>query len=371
MIDKTFKEILSEAEKRLKAANVPDPRFDARALVMDAFKLEGSHYLSVSDEKPSDLIPRYFEDEEALRKAAEIFEKNLSRREGREPLQQILGSSWFYGFEFKVTKDVLCPRADTETLIDTVLGNLLYDNLPPALRERKDLVNGVTTGNELRCEKDLEDGVTIGNELRNGKNLEDGVTIGHEFREKKDLVDRLTTGRQIVEKEDAALLDLCTGTGCIAITLCKTGHFSRVEAVDISEEALKIATYNKESLLTEEEKNRFRLYRSDMFSEVYGRFDVIVSNPPYIPSKVVDTLEPEVREYEPRIALDGTEDGLRFYRILAEESPKYLNPGGHVAFEIGYDQGEAVEELLKIAGFRDVIVIKDYGGNDRVVTGHL
>ena len=323
MIDKTFKEILSEAEKRLKAANVPDPRFDARALVMDAFKLEGSHYLSVSDDKPSDLIPRYFKDDGALKKAAETFEENLSRREGREPLQQILGSAWFYGFEFKVTKDVLCPRADTETLIDTVLGNLLYDNLPA------------------------------------------------EIRESKDLVDRLTTGKQIVEKEDTTLLDLCTGTGCIAITLCKTGHFSRVEAVDISEEALKIATYNKESLLTEEEKNRFRLYRSDMFGEVKGSFDVIVSNPPYIPSKVVDTLEPEVREYEPRIALDGTEDGLRFYRILAEESPKYLNPGGHVAFEIGYDQGEAVEELLKTAGFRDVIVIKDYGGNDRVVTGHL
>ena len=323
MIDKTFKEILSEAEKRLKAANVPDPRFDARALVMDAFKLEGSHYLSVSEDKPSDLIPRYFKDEGALKKAAETFEKNLSRREGREPLQQILGSAWFYGFEFKVTKDVLCPRADTETLIDTVLGNLLYDNIPAELRERK------------------------------------------------DLVDRLTTGKQIVEKEDAALLDLCTGTGCIAITLCKTGHFSRVEAVDISEEALKIATYNRESLLTEDEKCRFKLYRSDMFSEVEGRFDLIVSNPPYIPSKVVDTLEPEVREYEPRIALDGTEDGLRFYRILAEESPKYLNPGGHVAFEIGYDQGEAVAELLKTAGFRDVMVIKDYGGNDRVVTGHL
>ena len=323
MLNKSFKVILAEAEKRLKAANVPDPRFDARALVIDAFKLEGSHYLSVSDEKPSDLIPRYFEDEEALRKAEENFEKNLLRREGREPLQQILGSAWFYGFEFKVTKDVLCPRADTETLIDTVLGNLLYDNLPAELRERK------------------------------------------------DLVDRLTTGRQIVEKEDAALLDLCTGTGCIAITLCKTGHFSRVEAVDISEEALKIATYNKESLLTEEEKNRFSLYRSDMFSEVNGRFDVIVSNPPYIPSNVVDTLEPEVREYEPRIALDGTEDGLKFYRILAEESPKYLNTGGHVAFEIGYDQGEAVAELLKAAGFRDVMIIKDYGGNDRVVTGHL
>ena len=355
MIDKTFKEILSEAEKRLRAANVPDPRFDARALVMDAFKLEGSHYLSVSDEKPSDLIPRYIEDEEALLKAAETFEKNLSRREGREPLQQILGSAWFYGFEFKVTKDVLCPRSDTETLIDTVLGNLLYDNLPTELREKKDLGHVVTTWNGLRERKDLGD----------------VVTIGHGLRERKDLVDRLTTGKQIVEKENAALLDLCTGTGCIAITLCKTGHFNKIEAVDISEEALKIATYNKESLLTEEEKNRFRLYRSDMFSEVTGSFDVIVSNPPYIPSKVVDTLEPEVREYEPRIALDGTEDGIKFYRILAEESPKYLNPGGHVAFEIGYDQGEAVAALLKTAGFHDVMVIKDYGGNDRVVTGHL
>ena len=101
------------------------------------------------------------------------------------------------------------------------------------------------------------------------------------------------------------------------------------------------------------------------------QYDVIVSNPPYIPSAVVDELEPEVRDYEPRIALDGTADGLRFYRILAEESVHYLKPGGRIYLEIGYDQGESVPALLEAAGFRDITVIHDFGGNDRVVAAHL
>ena len=110
---------------------------------------------------------------------------------------------------------------------------------------------------------------------------------------------------------------------------------------------------------------------SDMFSAFPETepFDVIVSNPPYIPSAVIEELEPEVRDHEPRGALDGTADGLYFYRILAEECAKHLTPGGHVYFETGYDQGAAVKELLDIHGFKDTRVIQDLAGKDRVVCG--
>ena len=111
------------------------------------------------------------------------------------------------------------------------------------------------------------------------------------------------------------------------------------------------------------------LVRSDLFSEIPGRFDVITANPPYIRSKVISTLTPEVREHEPRLALDGDEDGLAFYRRLASESPAHLNPDGRVYYEIGYDQGEAVCTLLRENGFSGVRCVKDLAGLDRVVTG--
>ncbi|SFG13703.1 peptide chain release factor N(5)-glutamine methyltransferase [Oribacterium sp. WCC10] len=323
MLDITFRQLLKEAADKLKTANVPDPRFDARALIVYSFHLDSAHFLLYESRKISSIVPEVFSDEESLKKAFETFEYNLSRREKREPLQQILGTVGFYGLDFRVTKDVLCPRADTETLIDAVLGNLMYDNIPEV------------------------------------------------YRNEKKLVDMLTSGRQIVEKEDASLLDVCTGSGCIAVTLARFGHFKRITAVDISDPALKIATYNRDEILGQKEKCRVVLFKSDMFSEVRGKFDVIVSNPPYIPSSVVDTLEPEVRDFEPRIALDGTEDGLRFYRILSEEAPKHLKEGGYVFFEIGYDQGDAVSELLNKASFKDVMVLKDFSQNDRVVMGHL
>ncbi|ETP73584.1 protein-(glutamine-N5) methyltransferase, release factor-specific [Lachnospiraceae bacterium JC7] len=319
----TFRSLLSEAAEKLKKANVPDPRFDARALLMSAFGIDPARFLLYEEREPEILVPKVLKDKEALEEAYRTFRKNIERREKREPLQQILGTVGFYGLDFRVTPDVLCPRADTETLIDCVLGNLMYDNIP------------------------------------------------EKYRNMKERVDKLTSGRQIVDNESTELLDMCTGSGCIAVTLAKFGHFQSVTAVDISENALKIATYNRDSILDDGERDRVRMIHSDMFSEVSGKYDVIVSNPPYIPSSVVDTLEPEVRDFEPRMALDGTEDGLKFYRILASECPRYLKSGGYVFFEIGYDQGEAVSELLKDAGFRDVMIIKDFGDNDRVVTGQI
>lgn len=162
------------------------------------------------------------------------------------------------------------------------------------------------------------------------------------------------------------VLDICTGSGCIAVSLALLGGFDHVTAADISPEALKVAERNVNHLM---EVDKVTLVESDLFASMKKnrKFDVIVSNPPYIPTKIIEGLQPEVRDYEPILALDGTEDGLYFYRRLALECGCYLNPGGAVYFEIGYDQGEAVSGLLKDAGFKEIRVVKDAAGLDRVV----
>ena len=174
------------------------------------------------------------------------------------------------------------------------------------------------------------------------------------------------------------ILDLCTGSGCILISLLRYTNNCQGLGVDISPDALSIAWKNAErlvpeSLIQEEEGNRvgFRLLESDLYERVEGLFDVIVSNPPYIATKVIDTLMPEVREHEPRLALDGSEDGLMFYRRIIQGSRAHLKGGGMLFFEIGYDQGKAVSELMEQAGFLEIQVIKDYAGLDRVVFGTL
>ncbi|MDO5294654.1 MAG: peptide chain release factor N(5)-glutamine methyltransferase [bacterium] len=166
--------------------------------------------------------------------------------------------------------------------------------------------------------------------------------------------------------ENKSVLDVCTGSGCIIITLSKCATLTKACGVDISEKALEVANKNKQLL-----EANVTLLQSDLFSNVTGTFDVIVSNPPYIPTKDIDELMPEVRLHEPMLALDGTEDGLEFYRKIIQASHQYLNDNGTIIFEIGYDQGEAVSTLLKEAGYIDVKVIKDLTGRDRVVSGRL
>lgn len=174
--------------------------------------------------------------------------------------------------------------------------------------------------------------------------------------------------------EGENLLDLCTGSGCIAISLAAMGNYGRVCAVDLSREALKVAEKNKDRLLSEERRSRFELLEGDLFAALSASvfpertFDVLVSNPPYIPTNVIETLEPEVREYEPRMALDGSRDGLAFYRRIAAEAGNYLNHGAAVYLEIGWDQGERVREILENAGFLSLRVLPDAAGKDRVVS---
>ncbi len=246
---------------------------------------------------------------EADSRTEKRFLELIERRGKRIPLQHILGTQEFMGLEFIVSPDVLIPRQDTETLVERVLAD----------------------------------------ETRNRQ-----------------------SGKPDRDKPGPALLDMCTGSGCIALSLAVLGKFRQITAADISPDALAVAEKNAERLLpkqVQKEKDlEFCLIESDLFQNIpkEQKFDMIVSNPPYIPSRVIEELEPEVRDHEPRLALDGMEDGLEFYRRLAAESGSFLNPQGRIYLEIGYDQGDAVTELLKNAGFIDIEIIKDIPGQDRV-----
>lgn len=173
----------------------------------------------------------------------------------------------------------------------------------------------------------------------------------------------------------AHILDMCTGSGCILLSLLKYGRSCTGVGVDISEEALKVANRNGERLLGADEalqgKEVFSFIQGNLFERVNGKYEIIVSNPPYIRSDVILTLMPEVREHEPLLALDGAEDGLFFYRKIVDESRDYLTDGGRLYFEIGYDQAEEVCGLMRSAGFAEIKVVKDYAGLDRVVYGSL
>ena len=164
-----------------------------------------------------------------------------------------------------------------------------------------------------------------------------------------------------------SLLDMCTGSGCIGLSLAKLGGYS-VTLSDLSPRAIHVSRINRGGLDLEEQ---VEICHGDLFEALPEgkRFDVIVSNPPYIETAVIEDLQEEVRDHEPRMALDGMEDGLFFYRKLAKEAPQWLTPGGRIYLEIGYDQGESVPALLQAAGFVDVTVKKDLAGNDRVVRG--
>lgn len=352
---KIWADVLNYGKKILKNAGIVEADLDAWYLFEQSFGISRAQYFLCArenivgstaqkiavQEQHGDLLESGNALECAelwLKEKLSAYENALKKRAARIPLQQIIGQQEFMGLSFFVNEHVLIPRQDTETLVELVL------------QEQKD--------------------------------------------------------------KDISILDMCTGSGCIAVSLKKLGGYAHVEGADISEESLKVAKRNSEEILenndvnndavnsrTEQIQNCTNLTnnqnkqdnseermvsevrrvsqtgvtfrRSDMFSSFRGteQFNVIVSNPPYIPSAVIEELEPEVRDHEPRGALDGTADGLYFYRILAEECAKHLTPGGHVYFEIGYDQGAAVKELLDNRGFKDTRVIQDLAGKDRVVCG--
>ncbi len=165
--------------------------------------------------------------------------------------------------------------------------------------------------------------------------------------------------------DNLKILDIGTGSGAIAIAIAKNTN-SAVTAVDISQPALDIARANAQN-----NGVCVEFVHSNLFENLIGRkFDIIVSNPPYIETEVIKTLDDEVRNNEPHLALDGGADGLAFYRKIVEKAPMFLKNGGKLYFEIGYNQAEAVEKLMQNS-FKDIEILKDYENNDRVVLGEI
>ena len=288
----TLRELVREGEAALLMAGVPDAGRDARMLLQETFQIPAADYVLHAGDRPEEAFSLPAE-ELALR--LDTYRERIRQRALRIPLQQILGSAVFMGLEFKVSEHTLCPRQDTEVLVEEVL--------------------------------------------------------------------------QDWKGKTPRVLDLCTGTGCIGVSLGLLGGLEEVTLTDLSEEALKVASFNAQ-VLGKDGSCTFHLYQGDLFEALpFGeRFDVIVSNPPYISDPVIETLEPEVKTYEPRMALSGGKDGLDVYRRLIAAAPKYAP---ELYLEIGYDQTAAVRQLMEDAGYGDVKVIRDYGGRDRVVRGSI
>ena len=231
---------------------------------------------------------------EATDNEIESFMEHIEKRAKRIPLQQVLGSTEFMGYPFKVTEEVLIPRMDTEVLV---------------------------------CE-----------------------ALKH------------------IEKKDH-ILDMCTGSGIIGISIAKECEEKKmpvkVTCSDLSDHAISLTKENMEL-----NGVKLEIVKSDLFEKFKRKkFDVIVSNPPYIPKDVIPTLEVEVKDHDPIMALDGGEDGLDFYRAITKEAVNHIKKKGHLLYEIGHDQGEAVAQLLKENDFIEIEVIKDLAGLDRVVHG--
>ena len=319
----TLYDLLNEGSSILRQAGDTDAENDAKLLLLNAFDLNLVHFLM-------DRLRPLSETDEAVQEQIQNYHAMVAKRASRVPLQQILGSQEFMGLDFFVNEHVLIPRQDTETLVELVL------------------------------------------EEQQGKQQEQQPEEQQKKQQEQQPEEqqKKQRGQQPEEQpgKPRKLLDLCTGSGCIAISLAVKGGFESVTATDLSKEALKVAERNART-----HQVPIRFFQGDLFSALpqseEKTFDVITSNPPYIPTAVIATLEPEVREHEPMMALDGTEDGLKFYRQIAKEAGSWLKLGGSIYLEIGYDQGEAVSGLLKDAGFTNVRVVKDLPGKDRVVCG--
>ena len=293
---------------------------EVRLLLQESFSLNTAGYLL---RKQEPLCKAGIEQTEILQKLHSFYE-NFEKRRKRIPLAQILGRQSFYGLDFFVNEDVLIPRADTECLVDLVL---------------EDYADLAKQAGKTYAEKQNSEHVS-------NKHEDDVEIVGSD--------------------SSLRILDLCTGSGCIGISVAKHLPYQELLLVDLSEKALAVAKKNAEKHLGE----NVTLLQSDLLTGVQGKkFSLLLSNPPYIVSRVIPGLEREVSEYEPKMALDGGEDGLIFYRRIAKEAKKVLLPGARLYLEIGYDQGESVKDIFQKEGYEAVEVFPDLSGNPRVVRG--
>ena len=277
--DPTIKEQTFDVKKPLKKIK---EEMDEKLKAVNADSSESEWILSISmGITRSQLASETYIKQSQLDKANEILEKRLTGM----PLWKVIGNTDFYGFEIDINEDVLCPRPETELLVEQALKYI---------------------------------------------------------------------------KDDSKVLDLCTGSGCIAIAVAGKTN-AKVTASDISEKALAVA---KSNVAKHSFDDRIEVVESNLFEKLEGKFDVIISNPPYIPTKEIETLDKEVKEFDPVIALDGGEDGLDFYRAIASKVNDYLNKDGVIFMECGENQAEEIAKLFK--GY-DVKIEKDLQGVDRMV----
>ncbi len=276
-----IKELLTDTIRILRESGNDNPVFEAHQLFRYVTKLSATDLVLMHD-KPIG------------KRQADTLSALIKRRISGEPLQYILGTQEFMSLEFKVSQNVLIPRADTETLVEYVLDH--------------------------------------------------------------------------TKNRGFSLLDIGTGTGCIPLSIAAHNLKALVRGIDIDKNAVAIAEENCKNLnLT----SRAAFELCDILSCIpRGRYDIITSNPPYIKSDVIPTLQTEVKDFEPHLALDGGIDGLTFYRRICAIAPELLNKGGMLIFEIGQDQGKQVSELMS-EHFEKVEVIKDLCQNDRVCVGYL
>jgi release factor glutamine methyltransferase len=234
---------------------------------------------------------------------ADHFFELLARRATGEPTQHLTGKQEFWGLEFEVTPDVLIPRPETEHLIEVALDRL-------AVRE-----------------------------IRAGR-------------------------KQTLTGEGLQIADIGTGSGCIAITLAKELPAATIHATDISPAAMAVAQRNA---ARHEVANRIHFVRGNLLEDVQIRFDLVVSNPPYVGRREKETLEREVRDHEPELALYGGEEGYEFYAELITQSAAHLKPGGLLVLELGHNSLPAVQPLLDTPTWTNVSVTNDLAGIPRVI----
>lgn len=192
--------------------------------------------------------------------------------------------------------------------------------------------------------------------------------MGIEFKVSEDVLIPRQDTETLVEEvlrvcQGKDVLDMCTGSGCIIISLALLGKPNKAIGADISVDALRVAEEN-----ARKHKVKVDFYHSNLFDNISEEYDIIVSNPPYIPTQDIEELMPEVKEYEPHHALDGDRDGLKFYRLITLAAKKHLKESGYLFYEIGYNQGTLVRDILLKEGFCDITIKKDLSGLDRVVS---
>jgi release factor glutamine methyltransferase len=272
----TIREVLSWTRGYFEGAGIVQPRLEAEILLAHALEVDRLH-LYLSPDKPLSV-------EERSR-----FRTFVQRRRAGEPLQHLIGEVTFFGLRFRVSRDALIPRSETEELLD--------HTLRLAARDR-----------EIRC------------------------------------------------------LDLGTGSGVIAVCLARYLPRAAVTAADVSAAAIDLARANA---TLNDVADRIEFVESDWFGSVSGRFDLVVSNPPYVASGAVEGLAVEVRDHEPRVALDGGKDGTQAISTILADVGDHLLPGGRVLLEIGDGQGETVSREMATAGLTDVRIDRDLSGRER------